>query len=103
MPLADVAGMLRSFDYAAATALRASSVEQARTWYRSTAEAFLGAYRAATAASPALALDDATMRTCLDFYLLEKCCYEIAYEANNRPDWLAIPQGGLQDLLDGGA
>ena len=38
-------------------------------------------------------------RTVLEFYLIEKCIYEIAYEANNRPDWLDIPRGGLADLL----
>ena len=63
-PLADVAGMLRSFDYAAATALRAKSVSDAKAWYASAAEAFLGAYRAA---APPTITDPATWRTCLDF------------------------------------
>jgi maltose alpha-D-glucosyltransferase/alpha-amylase len=35
----------------------------------------------------------------LDFYLIEKCVYEIGYEANNRPDWIGIPLGGLAELL----
>jgi len=96
-PLADVAGMLRSFDYAAATVLRGRSVADAKAWYASAAEAFLVAY---CAAAPAVITDPVTWRTCLDFYLVEKCLYEIAYEANNRPGWLAIPRDGLGDLLD---
>lgn len=96
-PLADVAGMLRSFDYAAATVLRARSVAEAKAWYAAVAREFLAAYRAA---APAVITDAATFQTSLDFYLLEKCLYEIAYEANNRPDWLAIPRDGLGDLLD---
>ena len=96
-PLADVAGMLRSFDYAAATVLRGVSVAEANAWYAFAAEAFLAAYRSA---APAAITDPATWRACLDFYLVEKCLYEIAYEANNRPDWLAIPRDGLGALLD---
>jgi maltose alpha-D-glucosyltransferase/alpha-amylase len=99
-PLADVAGMLRSFDYAAATVLRERSVDEARAWYRAVAKAFLGAYRTAARASHVLAASDDVFEPCLDFYLLEKCLYEIAYEANNRPDWIAIPRAGLQDILD---
>jgi trehalose synthase-fused probable maltokinase len=99
-PLADVAGMLRSFDYAAATALRAKSAAQARAWYRAVASAFLEAYRSATCSCAALAISDTLFHESLDFYLLEKCVYEIAYEANNRPDWIAIPRDGLGDLLD---
>jgi predicted trehalose synthase len=38
--------------------------------------------------------------TLLDFHLLEKCIYEIRYELDNRPEWLAIPLSGLIDLLD---
>jgi maltose alpha-D-glucosyltransferase/alpha-amylase len=91
-PMKDVAGMLRSFHYAAATALRATDPEKAAAWYRGVADAFLGAYRD-TVSTPA------RWQTVLDFYLLEKCIYEIAYEANNRPDWIGIPRDGLADLL----
>lgn len=79
-PMADVAGMLRSFDYAAATA------KADRAWVKATSDAFLGAY-------------GEVPRDVLEFYLLEKCVYEINYEANNRPDWIAIPVGGLAELL----
>ena len=81
----------------AATVLRARSVAEANAWYAFAAEAFLAAYRSA---APAAITDPATWRACLDFYLVEKCLYEIAYEANNRPDWLAIPRDGLGALLD---
>jgi trehalose synthase-fused probable maltokinase len=98
-PLADVAGMLRSCDYAAATVLREKSAPQARAWYRATADAFIAAWRSVTAGTPLVTTPPTAFATCLDFSLLEKCLYEIAYEANNRPDWIAIPRDGLQDLL----
>jgi trehalose synthase-fused probable maltokinase len=79
-PMADVAGMLRSFDYAAATA------KLKREWYEKTAQTFLAAY-------------GDTPKAVLDFYLIEKCVYEIGYEANNRPDWIPIPLAGLRELL----
>lgn len=81
-PFADVAGMLRSFDYAGAAAGLDPS------WARETCEAFVTAY-------------GAVPREVLDFYLLEKCIYEIGYEANHRPEWLPIPLGGLFELLGG--
>lgn len=98
-PMADVAGMLRSFHYAAATVLRADDPEAAQRWYTATAESFLAAYRAATRATAVVPQSEGAFRAVLDFYLIEKCIYEIRYEANNRPDWLDIPRGGLADLL----
>ncbi len=97
-PLADVAGMVRSFDYAAATALRKTDAAAARAWSRDVSSAFLAAWRSATRA--ALPMDNATFSATLDVHLLEKCLYEIAYEANNRPDWLDIPRDGLRDLIE---
>jgi maltose alpha-D-glucosyltransferase/alpha-amylase len=79
-PMADVAGMLRSFDYATATA------KLPRAWYDKAAGAFLEAYGDVS-------------KPVLDFYLIEKCLYEIEYEANNRPDWIAVPVAGLRELL----
>jgi maltose alpha-D-glucosyltransferase/alpha-amylase len=107
-PFADVAGMLRSFDYAAAACRLSAepstdvfSTDEAREWYRHVASTFLEAYRNATASCAALRTKDETFARSLDFYLLEKCLYELRYEANNRPDWIAIPQSGIRDLLDG--
>jgi trehalose synthase-fused probable maltokinase len=88
-PMADVAGMLRSFDYAAATA------KAPRAWYRATSEAFLSAYGDVLP----LGGSRSASRDVLDFYLVEKCIYEIGYEANNRPDWIGIPLEGLRELL----
>lgn len=79
-PMADVAGMLRSFHYAAATAKLKSD------WTEKACAAFLESY-------------GETEKAVLDFYLLEKCVYEIEYEANNRPDWIEIPVGGIRELL----
>lgn len=97
-PLRDVAGLLRSIDYAAVSALDpknvlAGRVSQGRrsrlvTRLREDAEnAFLGAYDEAVGG-----LD---RRGLLDFFLIEKAAYEICYEAANRPGWLPIPIGGL--------
>jgi len=95
-PLADVAGMLRSFHYAAATVLK----DKAGAWYRKTSSDFLAAYDEATRGTPALVLPTAEVRrVVLDFYLFEKCAYEIEYEANNRPDWIGIPLEGIALLL----
>jgi trehalose synthase-fused probable maltokinase len=75
-PLRDVAGMLRSLDYAARTVERRAPVA-AVTWLPEAREAFLGAYGAA--------------RPALEAFELEKALYEVRYEANNRPDWLWLP------------
>lgn len=93
-PLADVAGMLRSFHYAAMTIARETpaEAERARAWFAEVRAAFL---RGWSAAAPAVARDEEA--TTLDFCLLEKCIYEVSYEADNRPDWLAIPLEGLAD------
>jgi maltose alpha-D-glucosyltransferase/alpha-amylase len=103
-PLRDVAGLLRSLDYAAATlvpknvAAAAPLPDEARrefiTRLRDGArDAFLAAYRAATDALPGL--DNADL---LDFFLIEKAAYEVSYESANRPGWLPIPMHGLADL-----
>lgn len=92
-PFVDVAGMLRSFHYAAMTGVRESpeKADLARAWHRAVEGAFLRGWKGATHAEPLLALDE----TALDFALLEKCIYEVNYEADNRPDWIGIPLEGL--------
>ena len=59
--------------------------------------AFLGGYREATAGgdTPHAHVQETFLRA----YLLEKALYEIMYEVNNRPDWIAIPLSGILDLL----
>lgn len=91
-PLRDVAGMLRSLDYARTAALRAGDASdpgrdvRASTWYGAAREAFLGAYL--PVAGHLLPSDVAPA---LDALELEKAAYEVMYELNNRPDWLPIP------------
>jgi maltose alpha-D-glucosyltransferase/alpha-amylase len=107
-PLRDVAGMLRSFDYAAAVALR-TGVERpddlqtleawAYTWRRWIAAAFLNAYLARAAGAAFIPTRAADLEILLDFYLIEKCVYELGYELASRPDWAEIPLAGLADLL----
>lgn len=110
VPIVDVAGMVRSFHYAACAVLdrvgsrpgideRRSELEQwTRQWYRSAADAFVSGYTETTGKVPFLPeqADDRDML--LDAYLIEKACYELSYELNNRPSWAGIPLSGLHQL-----
>jgi len=108
-PLKDVAGMLRSFSYAAYAALFSRSAGRpadferlepwAGVWSRWTGAAFLRGYLAAAADAPFLPADAGQRGTLLDLFLLDKALYELNYELNNRPDWVRIPLRGLLDLL----
>jgi maltose alpha-D-glucosyltransferase / alpha-amylase len=108
-PLRDVAGMLRSFDYAASMALDNhlasydTDGEQARSrvleWRDKTIADFLGAYWTHVAGAASLPEDEALTNALLDLFLLQKGLYEIGYEIGNRPAWLRIPLAGVLDLL----
>ena len=104
-PLKDVAGMIRSFSYAAYSGLGrylASNPEIARTvqaenaeawavfWQNSISAAFLHAYRETVASNPMLLPTPQQSQSLLSAYLLEKALYELLYELNNRPTWLRI-------------
>ena len=101
-PLRDVAGMLRSFDYAAAAAVeraaaapeREAAAAHAQAWEAGARRAFLDAYRATAGAlyPPAAA-------ALLRVFELEKACYELRYELANRPTWAGIPLAGIRRLL----
>jgi maltose alpha-D-glucosyltransferase/alpha-amylase len=103
--LRDLAGMLRSFGYAAESALRTGTgraVDQSRArpwgavWAGWISAAYLAGYLEVGAQLlPALE----ARRVVLDFFLIDKCLYEIGYELNNRPDWLPIPVRGLRELV----
>ena len=106
--LRDVAGMLRSFNYARHQALAhaiterpdalASLAEPAALWERVTQRAFLDAYRdAARGRSPFGAWEDAS--DLIELFTLEKAFYELAYEVDHRPDWVRVPLAGIRDLL----
>jgi len=107
-PLKDVAGMVRSFSYAAYAALFAFTLHTpddyallepwADTWSRWAADAFLTAYRSTVGASPMVPSGDAFVAL-LRAFVLEKALYELAYELNNRPDWVRIPLTGIRKLI----
>ena len=103
-PLRDVAGLLRSIDYAGATFIDRRGVgavpvdaaqrDQLIAQFRAhAATAFLRAYWEATDARSGPAA-----RALLDLFLIEKAAYEIAYEAANRPTWIGVPVAGLARL-----
>jgi len=111
-PLRDVAGLLRSFDYAAATAATAATdhiagsaaSEERRAAlierFRHIAEAsFLDAYRAVLHAAAEPWVPQQSEAPLLDLFLIEKAAYEIRYEAANRPTWLGIPLRGLHAIV----
>ncbi|HEY0786821.1 MAG TPA: maltose alpha-D-glucosyltransferase, partial [Acidobacteriaceae bacterium] len=107
-PMKDVAGMVRSFSYAAFAALtrhtsrRAQDFEHlepwSRLWEAAVVHEYLASYRATAAASPIVPADQAAFRQLLDVYLLDKALYELVYELNNRPAWVRIPLAGILAL-----
>ncbi|RRA47333.1 maltose alpha-D-glucosyltransferase [Acidipila sp. EB88] len=110
-PMKDVAGMLRSFSYAAYAALNRSTARRpqdydqlepwARLWEAAVSAEFLASYRKTTAGSPIVPSDDAGFTQLLDVYLLDKALYELVYELNNRPTWVRIPLSGILQLSRG--
>jgi maltose alpha-D-glucosyltransferase/alpha-amylase len=106
-PLKDVAGMLRSFDYAAYAGLLAFTHNApdefaplepwAELWRQWVSAAFLREYQAAAGAT--LPPDPGQFAALLDAFMLAKALYELVYELNNRPDWVRIPLRGILSLL----
>jgi maltose alpha-D-glucosyltransferase/alpha-amylase len=97
-PLRDVAGMLRSFDYARHSALRdGGDPVLGATWYSSVRDAFLSEYFTVTRRHPGLLPRDVDAP--LAALELEKAAYEVMYELNNRPDWLPIPLAAFTGTL----
>ena len=107
-PLKDVAGMLRSFSYAAYASLINYSARHsedltrlepwAQLWERSAAAAFLRAYRETAQGAEFLPVDTSDFHKLLDVFLLEKALYEVLYELNARPAWVRIPLMGIMSL-----
>jgi maltose alpha-D-glucosyltransferase / alpha-amylase len=107
-PLKDVAGMLRSFSYAAYSSLInytsrhpediASLEPWAQLWERCVSTEFLRAYRSATKGAKFLPVDAGEFRKVLDVFLVDKAMYEVFYELNARPDWVRIPLMGIMLL-----
>ena len=109
-PLRDVAGMLRSFDYAAATIIAAGGAGQDETasarkrsiverFRQNANKAFIAAYQDASAPIAHHWKQSHSARDLLNLFLIEKAAYEICYEAANRPAWLNVPLFGLAQLL----
>jgi maltose alpha-D-glucosyltransferase/alpha-amylase len=104
-PLRDVAGLLRSIDYAGATMIErkgvgAMPVDEAQRdrlvaqFRQRASKAFLRCYWKASSIS-----DGPAARALLDLFLMEKAAYELAYEAANRPTWIGVPLAGLSSLV----
>ena len=108
-PLKDVAGMIRSIDYAAAAAVRAAtdlpSVDSAaleamcRDWRDRSITAFMSAYRSNIDGAACWPADAAGADALIELMLIDKALYEVGYELANRPAWLGIPIQGIVDLL----
>ena len=107
-PLKDVAGMLRSFSYAAYASLISYTTRHpediarlepwAQLWERSVSAGFLRAYREITHAAGFLPADRSDFRGLLDLFLVDKALYELLYELNARPAWVRIPLMGILSL-----
>ncbi len=99
-PLRDVAGMLRSFHYAAHAARPETvPVDVAEKWNDAACSAFLDRYLAVADGAPFLPAAEADRNALLAAFVLEKVLYEIDYELNNRPAWLPIPLRGFLRVM----
>ena len=110
-PLQDVAGMLRSFHYAAYAPLlqQATGAEVderlkalgpwAYYWQVWTSAIFLGTYLEVAQSAPFIPRSREDLALLLDAYILDKAVYELGYELNNRPTWVQIPLEGISQLL----
>ena len=110
--MVDVAGMVRSFHYAPFAFLREKRSDVAVTdmpkhpatwgqfWSTWTSVAFLKAYLSIVSGSSFWPQDGRAVHLLFAVYLMEKAIYELGYELNNRPEWVEIPLGGLQDIVE---
>jgi trehalose synthase-fused probable maltokinase len=106
-PLYDVAGMLRSFDYASWTALAKDRPRASRDtlepwttyWSRWVRAQFLGTYLIHVKDAPFWPQSPKDAARLLTVHELEKAVYELGYELNNRPEWVAIPLKGIKEII----
>jgi maltose alpha-D-glucosyltransferase/alpha-amylase len=108
-PLRDVAGMIRSFDYAATAAVRQVGetrpaalprmAELADAWRERAIDGFRAAYRKEMRGCHAYPASKLQAKAMIDFFILEKAVYEVNYELANRPAWVAIPLNGILRVL----
>jgi trehalose synthase-fused probable maltokinase len=97
-PLRDVAGMLRSFAYVASASALLRSNPVPEDWEPRARDAFMEGYMARVETN-LLPPGAAAIESLLGIYELEKAVYELRYELDNRPDWLAIPVAGIERIL----
>jgi len=115
--LRDVAGMVRSFHYAAYTILLDSGTDQTvgqsavrtedygrleawcRYWYQWVAATFIGSYRETAGNAPFLPAGEAEFKILLEAFILTKAVYELDYELGHRPQWASVPLLGILDIL----
>jgi maltose alpha-D-glucosyltransferase/alpha-amylase len=112
-PLKDVAGMVRSFSYAAYASLLHYTSRRpedfarlrpaAEEWQRQIVEAFLRAYRSTMAERHIVPESEEEFNALLQIFLWQKVNYELLYELNNRPAWVRIPIAGMLDLMRRGS
>jgi maltose alpha-D-glucosyltransferase/alpha-amylase len=103
--------MLRSFHYAAYAPLVGDPAKtgnlkrlapHARYWQTWVSTAFLRTYLDTSGNAGYIPRSQVELETLLDAYLLDKAMYELRYELNNRPNWVAIPLEGIASLLTAG-
>ncbi len=109
--LRDVAGMMRSFQYAAYSALWQPAMRKedapflerwADLWYRQMSSVFLQSYLNTTSNAIFIPKNSEDLQIMLEAYLLDKAVYEIGYELNHRPTWVVIPIRGIKHILQSG-
>jgi trehalose synthase-fused probable maltokinase len=93
--LRDVAGMLRSIDYAVMSAGPAGVEAWAQRWEAAARQRLVAGYLAGAAGAAFLPAADSDVRDVVAVFELEKAAYEIVYEANHRPEWVSIPTRGF--------
>jgi maltose alpha-D-glucosyltransferase/alpha-amylase len=109
-PLLDVAGMLRSLNYATVAGMRGVNADRAEdtralepfalAWERRSVDAFLSGYRETIAGTPSYPADPQQAQHLLELFMLEKAFYEMSYELANRPSWVRIPLEGIRSVLE---
>ncbi|UJH92921.1 putative maltokinase [Antarcticibacterium sp. 1MA-6-2] len=108
-PLRDVAGMVRSFHYAAYSSIMEPEFEQQRkdgdleawaeAWYYHITRLYLQGYNESVGESDFIPQDQEDFKILMETFLLEKAVYELNYELNNRPNWVLIPLRGIKTII----
>jgi len=108
-PLRDIAGMVRSFHYAAYASLFLDNqirkedyrqlIPYVEQWYHYISGFFVKAYLDTVQGSAFIPQQKEDMDILMNTFLLEKAIYELNYELNNRPDWVIIPLRGIQAIV----